>query len=200
MARRKKDTLSRRTGTRKCRPVCWVSAEGQTEKDYLRMAAFRDAPASVRFPKDIHPNRRNPSQVLKRFEKAMREEDFRKDDEAWVVVDVDEWDESEFTELLAWAGSDSRHHLAISNPKFELFLAMHFEKANGCTTASAVDAALKRHLPHYDKRLGPTAFSKDEVRAAVENAKAKRAGCKSAFPDPGMTDAHLLADRMLGEE
>ena len=64
MARRKKDTLSRRTGTRKYRPVCWISAEGQTERDYLRMAAFKDAPVSVRFPKDIHPGRRNPAQVL----------------------------------------------------------------------------------------------------------------------------------------
>ena len=199
MARRRKDTLSRRTGTRKYRPVCWVSVEGQTEKDYLRMAAFRDAPVSVRFPKDIHPGRHNPSQVLKRFQKVMREKDFRKNDEAWIVVDVDDWGETEFSELLAWAESDSRHHLAVSNPKFELFLVMHFEKGNGCTTASNVDAALKRHLPRYDKRLGPTAFSKDEIRAAVENASAKRAGCKLAFPNPGMTDVHLLANRLLGE-
>ena len=35
MARRKKDSLARRTGTRKYRPVCWVSAEGQTERDYF---------------------------------------------------------------------------------------------------------------------------------------------------------------------
>lgn len=176
-----------------------MSAEGQTERDYLRMSAFKDAPMSVRFPKDIHPGRRNPSQVLKRFKKAMREEDFRRGDEAWIVVDVDEWPASEFAELLAWAESDSRHHLAISNPKFELFLIMHFEKGNGCTTASNVDTALKRHLPCYDKRLSPTAFSKDEIRTAIENAGVKRIGCKSAFPDPGMTDAHKLADKLIGE-
>ena len=198
MARRKKDSLARRTGTRKYRPVCWVSAEGQTERDYLRMAAFKDAPVSVRFPKDIHPGRRNPSQVLKRFKKAIREEDFRRDDEAWVVVDVDEWPETEFDELLAWAESDSRHHLAISNPKFELFLVMHYEKGNGCTTSSKVDAALKRYLPRYDKRLSPTAFSKHEVMAAVENARSKREGCRSDVPDPGMTDAHLLVSRLIG--
>ena len=33
----------------------------------------------------------------------------------------DEWDDAEFAELLAWAKVDPRHHLAISNPKFELF-------------------------------------------------------------------------------
>ena len=199
MGRRNKDTLSRQTGTRKYRPVCWVSAEGQTEKDYLRMSVFRGAPVSVRFPKDIHPGRRNPSQVLKRFEKAMREEDFRRGDEAWVVVDVDEWDESEFAELLAWVESDPRHHLAISNPKFELFLVMHFEKANGCTTVPKVDAALKRHLPRYAKRISSTQFTEADVKAAIENAESKRAACKGAVPAPGMTDAHLLASRMIGE-
>ena len=199
MARRMKDTLSRRTGTRKYRPVCWVSAEGRTERDYLRMAVFKDAPVSVRFPKDIHPGRRNPAQVLKRFTKAMREEDFRRGDEAWVVVDVDDWDESEFAELLAWAESDQRHHLAISNPKFELFLVMHFEKANGCTTAPKVDATLKRYLPRYAKRISATQFTEADVKAAIENAKSKRAAWKGAVPAPGMTDAHLLASRMIGE-
>ena len=198
MARKRQDTLSRRTGTRKYRPVCWVSAEGQTERDYLRMAAFKDAPVSVRFPKDIHPGRRNPAQVLKRFVKAMREEDFRKGDEAWVVVDVDEWDESEFAGLLAWAKSDSRHHLAISNPKFELFLVMHFEKGNGCTTAPSVDAALKRHMSGYDKRLRRGQFSVEQVRTAAANARAKRAGCASDIPDPGMTDVFLLVESLIG--
>lgn len=58
----------------------------------------------------------------------MRTEDFRKGDEAWIVVDVDTWGDVEFAELLSWAASDPRHHLAISNPKFELFLVMHFER------------------------------------------------------------------------
>lgn len=90
MARRsKKETLKRKTGGREYRGVCWVSAEGQTEKNYLRMDAFKGAPMAVKFPKDVHPDRRNPAAVLKRFQKAMRTEDFRKGDEAWIVVDVD---------------------------------------------------------------------------------------------------------------
>ncbi len=57
MARRtKKNTLNRKTGGREYRDVCWVSAEGQTEKDYLRMDVFRDAPVVVKFPKNIHPS------------------------------------------------------------------------------------------------------------------------------------------------
>ena len=56
----------------------------------------------MRFPKNTHPNRHNPAAVLKRFEKALRENDFRAADEAWLVVDVDDWGEAELAELLAW--------------------------------------------------------------------------------------------------
>lgn len=198
MARRtKKDTLKRKTGGREYRDVCWVSAEGQTEKDYLRMDVFKNAPVAVKFPKAIHPDRRNPAAVLKRFQKAMRTEDFRKRDEAWIMVDVDTWGNEELAELLAWVKSDFRHHLAISNPKFELFLVMHFERGNGCTTPQKVDATLKRYWPRYDKRVNATHFSLDEVKAAVEAARMKRAGCQDITPAPGMTDVHLLVERLI---
>ena len=91
------------------------------------------------------------------------------------MVDVDDWDEAEFAGLLAWQAVDDRHHLAVSNPKFELFLVMHFEKANGCATPEKIDAVLKKHWPRYAKRVPPTQFSVKQVRSAVENAKVKRA-------------------------
>ena len=197
MARRKSGLAPRWTNVRVFRCVCWVSAEGTTERDYLGMAVFKDAQVSVKFPKNTHPNRHNPAAVLKRFEKVLRENDFRAGDEAWLVVDVDDWDEDEFGELLAWKAADGRHHLAVSNPKFELFLVMHFEKANDCTTPEKVDSALKRHLPRYAKRVSATQFSAKQVRDAIENAKAKRVSCKTALPAPGMTDAYLLVESIM---
>ena len=187
----------RKTGVRDYRDVCWVSAEGTTERDYLGMSVFRDARMSIRFPKNTHPSRHNPAAVLRRFEKSLRENDFRTSDEAWLVVDVDDWREAEFSELLAWEAADTRHHLAVSNPKFELFLVMHYEKGNCCTTPEKVDAALKKHWPRYSKRVSQTQFSVEQVRGAIENAKAKRRSCASVFPACGMTDAHLLVDRLL---
>lgn len=199
MAKRKNDTLKRPSDKRSYRDVCWVSAEGQTEKDYFSMNAFKGASMAIKFPKNIHPDRRSPSQVLKRFKKVMRTESFRAGDEAWIVVDVDTWGSSEFAELLSWAGEDLRHHLAISNPKFELFLVLHFERGNGCTTPQKVDDALKRYLPRYAKRISATQFTLNDVGAAVENAKTKRAGCKGIVPAPGMTDVHLLVERLIGK-
>ena len=197
MSRRKNNPLKRKTDSRKYRAICWVSAEGQTEKDYLQMGVFRNSNTIIRFPRNIHPGRRNTTAVLKRFHKAMRTERFRKGDEAWVVVDVDTWDKAEFSQLLGWVKEDSRHHLAISNPKFELFLVMHFEKGDGCTTPQKVDAMLKRHLPQYAKRIGANQFTLQDVKVGIRNAEVKRARTDSLIPEPGTTDVHRLVKRLI---
>lgn len=197
MARKKNKTLKRKVSSRTYRDVCWVSTEGQTEKDYLSMDIFKSAEVVLKFPQDVHPARRNPMAVLKRFEKALRQNDFRKNDEAWLMIDIDEWDISELDILLEWENKDSRYHLAISNPKFELFLLFHFEKGSGCTTATIVDDRIKRFLPRYKKRLKTTQFNYEDIVQAIENAREKRKGCKRIIPYAGMGDVYKLVERLL---
>lgn len=192
MARRKNDPLSRKQGGKEYRPVCWVSPEGQTERDYFSMTVFKESKKSVRFPSRVHPARTSPSAVLERLRRTGLPEGFRKGDEQWAVVDVDDREESEFRELLAWADGGPGRHLAVSNPKFELFLVMHFESGNGCTTAARVDKALKRHLPKYDKRIPPGQFSMEDLETAVRHASAKRRGRDEELPPCGVTDVHKL--------
>lgn len=198
MPKRRRKDLGRKPPSREYRKVCWISAEGKTERDYFSMELFKRSPYAIKFPKDIHPNRRNPAAVLKRFQKALREEDFRKDDEAWLVVDVDSYDESELMQLVEWERNNARCHVAISNPKFELFLALHFAGVSGCTTPNAVDAELKKHLPQYKKRVDPRQFSIEEVLRACDRSEARRRGRnKPPIPAPGETDAYLLARKLL---
>lgn len=149
------------------------------------MDVFRNAEMSVQYPENIHPHRRDPKQTLKRFKKAMRTREFRAGDEAWILVDIDNWDQNDIENLLRWANEDSRHHAAISNPKFELFLIMHFERGNGCTTPQAVDAALKRHMPRYSKRLPNSQFRRDQITEAVKTQKQNTQAAKRPFPPQG---------------
>lgn len=51
MTRKKNGLPVRRTSVREYRNVCWVSAEGTTERDYLGMAVFKSASVSVKLPK-----------------------------------------------------------------------------------------------------------------------------------------------------
>lgn len=197
MARKQRKDLVRRRPSREYRKVCWISAEGTTERDYFSMDVFKDSAYAIKFPKDIHPSRRNPEAVLKRFEKMLREEDFRKGDIAWLVVDVDSYAESELQQLLEWESEDPRHHVAISNPKFELFLALHFANASGCTTSASVDAELKRRMRQYKKRLSPRQFDRDSILAACNRSELRRRNGDSAIPDPGTTDVHKLVRQLI---
>lgn len=197
MAKKKRKELGRKPASREYRKVCWISAEGKTERDYFSMEVFKHSPYAIRFPKDVHPNRRNPAAVLKRFQKTLREEDFRKGDVAWLVVDVDSYDAAELNRLIEWRNQDPRHNIAISNPKFELFLALHFGNAAGCTTPNAVDAELKKHFAQYKKRIDTRRFSLEEVLGACERAEARRRGSTGPIPPAGATDAHLLVKQLL---
>lgn len=198
MAKRRVNTLSRKKPTRKQKDVCWVSAEGTgTEYDYLTMDVFKQVDISVKRPHNVHPKKREPSQVLQRLKDQLAKEDFRKGDEAWVVVDVDTWNESELEELYRWEDSDPRYHVAVSNPKFELFLLMHYSDAKGCTTPPRIDAELKKHFPQYAKRLTPRQFNEGQVRMAIQRSRVKRSLSEGRSPAPGSTDVHLLAERLL---
>ena len=197
MSRKGPKRLERSTQTRDYRPICWIGTEGQTERDYFSMDAFRDGARVPKIPKDRHPNRTSPSEVLKKFRKAMEGARTRRGDSSWIVVDVDDWGERDFEALSAWAEASPDRHLAVSNPKFELFLLMHFDPASGCTTAAKVDDRLRNYMPAYRKRLGRAELSEGQVRTAIANAGAKRAAHPGALPGRGATDAHLLAREIL---
>ena len=198
MAKLKRNPLSRQSQTREYRKVFWVNTEGWTEYDYLKMDVFSSlSNATVRMPKKKHPGRTNPPQVLKELQEMIRKGMFRKNDEAWVVIDVDTWDEGEIEEVLKWVKKDSRFHTAISNPKFELFLVMHFEKGNGCTTSEAVDSRLRRYIPKYNKRIARRQFTVKEINQAIQHAAVKRLSCQNIVPEARMTDVHELIRRVM---
>ncbi len=197
MGKRRSNTLSRRKPTRPYRPVYWISAEGQTERDYFQMDVFRKLNVSIRFPKNVSLTRTNPAVILQRLKKELESSGLRKGDEAWVVVDVDEWDEKEFAKLLNWSQSNSQYHLAISNPKFELFLLLHFEEGIGCTTASKVDETLNRYMHDYDKHIKSSQFDIEAIQHAVKHAEAKRMTQADEIPVPGITDVYKLVQHLL---
>ncbi len=197
MGKRRADTLNRGKPTRHLRPVYWISTEGQTERDYFQMDVFRELDVSIRFPRNVSSTRTNPAFILQNLKKELESIDLSEGDEAWVVVDVDEWDEQEFTKLLKWAHSNDRYHVAISNPKFELFLLLHVDEGIGCTTASKIDETLKRRIPSYDKHIDSSQFDAETIQHAIERAETKRMTQTDEIPGPGTTDVYKLAQHLL---
>lgn len=198
MGKRRNDTLARKQPTREYRKIFWVNTEGQTEQDYLQMDIFKKMEtATIKMPKRVHPGKTNPKQVLQRLKDEIKRGSFRKDDEAWVAIDVDTWSSKDIQEVIDWANANDRYNVVISNPKIELFLIMHFEKGNGCTTDATVDKRLSRYLPSYGKRLTARQFDRNQIETAIVNAKTKHASCTGTIPNPGMTGFYKLVERLL---
>jgi hypothetical protein len=66
---------------------------------------------------------------------------------------------------------DKRHHFAISNPKFEYWLLLHFEEGNDIANADEVDTRLRRHLPHFNKHITSRDFTDSRISDAIRRAQ-----------------------------
>ena len=93
-------TFQRPLGERRYKKLFVISVEGsKTEPQYF---AIFNQPQSIILVKCLKrpSTESSPIQVLKRMEGYLRKESLRKTDEAWIVVDKDDWMEDQLRELL----------------------------------------------------------------------------------------------------
>jgi hypothetical protein len=96
----------------------------------------------------------------------------KKSDEAWLVVDMDSWENEHLLELFNWSKEKDHYNFALSNPKFEYWLLLHFEDGNGISTSSECTNRLKQYLPNYNKGI-PINTIKPKIQDAITRAKLK---------------------------
>ncbi len=185
----------RPTGQRRYKNMFVVVAEGTvTEREYFSLMN-EDSIVRVKCLK----SRSNlpPKEALRRAQEYVRKEDLKRTDEAWVVVDKDSWPDGHLVELRAWSQSRPNYGFALSNPKFEYWLLLHFESADGVQTAGECDRRLTKHLPGYDKHIEPKDFPAETIRAAVARAKKRdNPPCEDWPRGPGTT-VYRLVERIL---
>lgn len=116
-------------------------------------------------------NRSSPLQVLKRIKACIEEGSLRSSDEAWVVIDKDNWAEEHLVMLFEWSKKSENYGLAMSNPKFEYWLLLHFEDGYGISNGNECSVRLKKYLPEYDKSFDPRNITKIMIDKAIARAK-----------------------------
>lgn len=194
------NSMRRSSGFREQRRVIIISGEGQTERTYFDMRVFKELGQTyIKQPKGTSSTRTrtNPRSVIKRAldtERSVRKGGLLPGDQVWVVVDTDQWNDEDRNALREFERSHKSHHVAVSNPKIELFILMHFENADGCTTAAIVDRRLRKHWPKYDKIIPSEKFSKKDVLKAAERGKRKYATDPMGYPVPGSTGLFSLIE------
>jgi len=173
-----------------------IACEGaKTEQQYFAMFQGASSNIDVRCLSS-NKNKSAPLHVLARLDKYISAKGLRKGDEAWLVVDTDSWEEAHLKELYAWTATDGQYAMAVSNPKFEYWLLLHFENGAGVSSARDCVTRLKRYLPDYDKKLPTLAKLKEHIDDAIRNAKAKDVPPCSDFPRGRGSTVYRLVERL----
>ena len=191
--RRKFDRRQQKGDLRK---IFVLSCEGTiTEPQYFR--SFNKQNPNVRVICLPSKHGRSPPEVLNRMKKGLQERFLRKSDEAWLVVDMDWWTDGQLSELYQWSRQKKNYGFALSNPKFELWLLMHFEDVRGAINSRVCSKKLQRHLPNFKKHINPKNISTLMIANAIERAKRQDNPPCSDWPRTTGTTVYRLVERIL---
>ena len=193
----KRRRFQRPLGERRYRKLFVIAVEGvKTEPQYF--AIFNDQQSVIRVNclKGSHDS--SPPQVLKRMEDHLRQEELRSSDEAWLVVDKDQWTDEQLDQLHAWAQARDNYGFVLSNPKFEYWLLLHFEDGTGIASSRDCSDRLKRHLPGYDKGIDARKITRDRIDEAIRRARLRDNPPCADWPRAlGGTTVYKLVENIL---
>ncbi len=193
----KRNRFTRPLGNRRYKRLFVIGTEGEkTEPEYFSM--LNDYKALV-FVKCLKGNRgSSPLRVLKRMKNFLTRENLLPNDEAWLVVDKDNWNDDQLGQLLDWTKKSEKYGLAVSNPMFEFWLLLHFEDGNNIRGSKDVMTRLKRHLPEYEKGIHSAKFTQDMILAAVNRAAKRDTPPCAGWPEStGSTTVYRLVDKII---
>ena len=191
--------FKRPLGKRRYRKLFVIAVEGaKTEPIYFSM--FRNSQV-IRVKCLAGTNNSSPSGVLKRMREYLRQEDLKKTDEAWLVVDKDHWTELQLRQLAKWSEEETQYHFALSNPKFEYWLLLHFEDGKGISSSDQCSEHLKKHLPNYDKCFDPRNITRQMINTAISRAKDRdNSTSGDCHLTVGCTTVYRLVEHILLDE
>lgn len=196
----KRRTFTRPLGERRYKKLFVVSVEGsKTEPQYF---AIFNEPESIILVKCLRRKSTNssPNHVLKRMEGYLQKEGLRKTDEAWLVVDKDNWTEDQLRKLLEWEKNNTNHGLALSNPHFEYWLLLHFEDGKGMTNAHECLGRLEKYLCDYEKNIDAKKFTLERINQAITRAKQRDVHRSSNLPQIWSTGVYRLVEKILNHK
>ncbi|MBX9691772.1 MAG: RloB family protein [Cyanobacteria bacterium] len=193
---------TRPRASRRYNKLFLIAAEGErTEREYFLSLPYENATISIEC---IPPRKKNsPDQVLKCLKERISElgEDFKDTDEAWVVTDKDEWTDTQLGKVITWSETQSNFGFALSNPKFEYWLLLHFEDGNKPKTPRECIERLKRHIPNYDKGIPRGKFIRINIVSAVDRARIRhRDSDKNNSMPFACTSVYILVDRIINHK
>jgi hypothetical protein len=189
--------FQRPLGERRYKKLFLVAAEGiKTEPIYF--SVFTDDKYIVQVSCLKGRSNSSPPQVLKRMTDHILSEGLKSSDEAWLVVDKDQWTDEQLAQLHQWASQQDNYGFALSNPKFEYWLLLHFEDGTGIGSSRNCSERLKRWSPNYDKGFDTRKITQSGIEDAIRRAKKRDdPPCDDWPKNLGQTTVYRLIESIL---
>ena len=183
-------------GKRRYRKLFLIATEGvKTEPQYFAIFNDHDSVVHVKCLRSKH---HSPTQVLKRIEDHLGQENLLASDEAWLVVDKDQWKDEQLMELHTWSQGADNYGFALSNPRFEYWLLLHFEDGTRIGSSRECSSRLKKHLPDYDKNIDVRKIKPEMIEEAIRRAKVRDNPPCADWPRKlGSTTVYKLVENIL---
>ncbi|HON44452.1 MAG TPA: RloB family protein [Planctomycetota bacterium] len=187
---------TRPSGKLRYRKIFILAVEGsKTEQEYFEI--FNDKKSLIKIDCLKSNKESSPLQVLARMKKRLKKEDLKKSDEAWLVVDKDQWTDEQLSQLYQWSKQSDNYGFALSNPKFEFWLLLHFEDGKKVCDSKSCSQKLKLHLPNYNKSIDMNKISEIMIDKAIQRAKQRDTPPCCDWPHTIGTTVYKLVENIL---
>lgn len=190
--RRKPPVLSYRT-------VFVISTEGDKyDPEYLDKLARH----SKKITLTVLPSKKEsaPLKVLKKAKEWIKaNKPLQKDDEIWLVLDRDNWTETDL-EIVLKQCQKLKIYLAVSNPCFEYWLLLHFveiKPLKSIGTCRNCKDRLKGYLPLYTFGNLEFAKVKPKIPEAISRAEAQDNPPCNDWPKTNGTTLYRLVKKLV---
>ena len=177
MTKLKKEYDPNRVAHRRRRPIIYIICEGkETETLYFKHFRTRNCLVDV---VPISSKHKAAEHLVKHAKALISQSDYypKDGDQLWCVFDRDDNTDEELLAATEWAQNHG-YKIAYSNPAFEYWYLLHFEKRNGyLRDCDSVIEILKNkgYLAGYEKSTDVFAQLKDHQQEAVQRAEERTA-------------------------
>ena len=103
-------------------------------------------------------------------------------------------------QMYDWAQQKENYGFALSNPKFEYWLLLHFDDGDAITSSRTCSDRLRRHLPDYDKGVAANKITREMVEAAIRRASQRDNNNDSGWPVTTGTTVYRLVRHILAAD
>jgi hypothetical protein len=191
-----------------------IATEGtDTERVYFSAMASPEYFLNSRIHVEVLKRRgtaSSPDHVIKALDEFRKKYKLRRDDELWLVIDVDRWGDKKMAGI-ARECVQKRYLLAISNPCFELWLLLHLKSLDEYTPDTLdefrknakvghrrrLEAELVNVLGSYSKSNLNADHFLPHVEIAIERARLLDANPNHRWPHDLGTRVYLLAESVM---